>query len=241
MKRIFVLVGVAACAQGRSPSLGADAQEHEEAGVPHDSGETFADAPQMHDAAPLPPDACVPVAAEKLLNPAFDLAPTGVSWMQVPLANLPGGPYPIVTSDGFAASSAPNKAWLGGAAGGDANPPVATISDQLFQDFAVPASATQIVVTGLAAGGTTDVPNVVFDSFSLDITETNGFPLENVMTMNNTNVVGAFAAFSKTISAAGLAQMVGKTVRLRATSTNDDSFHTNFFLDNLSVKVTACP
>ncbi|MBS1124225.1 MAG: hypothetical protein H6Q90_6453, partial [Deltaproteobacteria bacterium] len=30
---------------------------------------------------PLPPDACVPMAIEKLANPVFDLTPNGMGWV----------------------------------------------------------------------------------------------------------------------------------------------------------------
>jgi len=58
-----------------------------------------------------------------------------------------------------------------------------------------------------------------------------------VLTLNNTNANGAYVAFTKTITA----NLAGQTVRLRATSTNDIEFHTNFFLDTLSLKATHCP
>ena len=187
--------------------------------------------------AAVTPDACVPQQQQKLGNPALDLTPNGTGWVEVPLPNLPGGPFPIVTTDGFAASSAPLKAWMGGAAGGDASPAAATISDQLYQDITFPADATNFIVSGMQAVGTTDDPSTVFDTFSLDITETNGSPIENVLVLNNTSPTGVWTAFSKTLSS----NLAGRTVRLRATSTNDDIFHTNFFLDTLSFKATACP
>ncbi len=191
---------------------------------------------QPPDAA-VTPDACVPQQSERLANPALDLAPTGTGWVEVPLPNLPGGPFPIVTSDGFAPSSAPLKAWMGGAAGGDASPQAATITDQLYQDITFPADATGFIVSGQSAVGTTDVTTAVFDTFSLDITETNGTPIENILVLSNMSPTGAWAPFSKTLSS----NLAGRTVRIRATSTNDDIFHTNFFLDTLSFKATACP
>src|SRR5262245_8620987 len=198
--------------------------------------------PPPPDAPPVIPDACVPQQIEHLANPALDLTPSGVGWTQVPLPDLPGGPYPIITADNPAVppQSAPNKAWLGGAAGNETNPQHQSLTDQLFQDFAIPAGTAQIVVSGFFLVGTQELGGV-FDTFTLDILQTNGTPIENVLVLNNSTNAGSFTAFSKTISAGGLAQIVGKTVRLRATSTNDNTLRTNFFLDTFSVKATHCP
>jgi hypothetical protein len=248
-----LLVG---CARGRALNQQGDGDGSVQADAPDVQGDAPADVapidvaidmPPPHpdappvDAPPIVPDACVPQQLEKLANPALDLAPAGMGWTQVTLPDLPGGPYPLITADGFAPQSAPNKAWLGGASGSDASPQHSTLTDQLFQDFAIPGDTTKIVITGFFAVGTTESGGTVFDTFTFDVTQQNGTPIENVLKLNNTMPQGAFTAFTKTISAGGLAQMVGKTVRLRATSTNDFINHSNFFLDTLSVKATHCP
>src|SRR5690242_3599512 len=105
MKRVPVLVFLAACASGRAPSPSPDNNGGDDAPnpprdapVPIDTSEPMdaplpLDAPPHIDAAPPDaasmPDACVKVAQEKLLNPVFDLAPTGVNWTEVPIQNLP--------------------------------------------------------------------------------------------------------------------------------------------------------
>ena len=79
----------------------------------------------------------------------------------------------------------------------------------------------------------------MFDTFSMDITETNGTPIENILALDNTKAVGAYTPFTHTVT--NLAGMAGKTIRLRATSTNDIINNSNFFLDTLALTVTACP
>jgi hypothetical protein len=58
-----------------------------------------------------------------------------------------------------------------------------------------------------------------------------------VLTLNNTTVAASYTAFSKTLTS----NLAGQTVRIRATSTHDDSLVTNFFLDSFSVRATFCP
>jgi hypothetical protein len=187
------------------------------------------------DTAPPPPDACVAVATEVLANPSLDLTPNGTGWTEVLIQGLAGGPYPIITADGLTPVSAPNKAWMGGASGQDAGQ--GSVTDQLFQTVTFPADATDFVVTGMFAVGGIEVTTVVFDTFALDITELDGTVIENVLALNNTMPAAAFVPFSKTLSS----NLAGRTVRFRATSTNDISEHTNFFLDSFSFKGTFCP
>jgi hypothetical protein len=194
------------------------------------------------DAPPPPPDACVPTVNEKLANPVFDLTPNGTGWVdgRDPATNmLSGGPFPIISANptGVVAHSAPNKGWFGGAAGNQVSPPKASLVDTLHQDFAVPAMATNVVVSGYYLVGTNDVTNVVYDTFSIDLVQTNGTLIENVLTLSNMTAASTFTAFSKNITA----NVAGQTIRIRATSINDDLYHTNFFLDSLSVKATHCP
>lgn len=231
MKVLLVPVLLVGCASGGRPF---EDQPSPDASVQPD---TPVDPPP--DAPVNPPSdsptACTPVQTNVLANPAFDLAPSGTGWNEVPIQNLPGGPYPIVTADGLAANTAPNKAWLGGAAGLDAG--TSTVTDQLFQDVTFPADATGFVVSGMFASGGVEDTDAVYDTFTLDVTETNGTQIENVMTANNMVTNGTFTVFTKTLTS----NLAGRTVRLRATSTNDILNHTNFYLDSLSFQATSCP
>jgi hypothetical protein len=191
----------------------------------------------MVDPPDAPPGPCTPQVFEKLANPAMDLAPMGSGWTEVPLPNVPGGPFPIITNEGPTAS-APNAAWMGGIPGEQATPPVTALTDQLYQDVTFPADATTFVVSGMYAVGTTEFPfPIVFDTFSLDVVETDGTLIQNILELDNTTEADAFTAFTVTVAA----NLANRTVRLRATSTNDESSYTNFFLDSLSFKATHCP
>ena len=223
-----------ACASGKSQPADTDANDSVDSHDPEMLADARPDSTTVvtPDA---PPDACVAVAVERLANPVFDLTPDGVGWTAVRNPAL----YPIISPNptGLAAISAPNKAWLGGATGQSLG--VAAVTDSLHQDITFPANATNFVVTGYFLIGGVEELGTVYDTFSLDVIQTNGTPIENVLTLNNTQRNGAttLAPFTKTLTA----NLAGQTVRFRATSTNDYINHTNFFLDSLSFKSTQCP
>jgi hypothetical protein len=187
------------------------------------------------DARPIdaPPDACVPQTTELLANPVFDLSPAGVNWQQVPIDPT----YPPITSDGFAAHTAPYKAWMGGFDGQTEG--TSSVTDVVYQDVVVPAGTTALVLTGYYVVGTNETDmTTVYDTASVDLLQTNGTPIENVMRPTNLTVTGSsWTAFSHAFTAIP----AGQTVRLRITSTNDISNATNFFYDTLSLKATHCP
>ncbi len=244
MKRALAAVLFAGCASGSAgqsqqdaPVGGIDAKgtidsaPHIDAAIdapPHI--DAAIDAPPRIDA---PPDACVPQTTELLTNPVFDLTPAGTGWTEVPI----DAAYPPITSDGFAAQTAPYKAWMGGIDGQTENK--ASVTDQVYQDFAVPAGTTALVLTGYYATGTNETTTTtVYDTASFDLLQTNGTPIENVMSLSNlSSTGGAWTAFSHTFTHLP----AGQTVRLRITSTNDVSNASNFFFDTLSLKATHCP
>ncbi len=234
MKVFLVPVLLVGCASGGRPF---EDQPSPDASTPPSTPDAPVNPPPDAPVNPPPdsPTACTPVQTNVLANPAFDLTPTGTGWTEVPIDNLPGGPYPIITADGLAASTSPNKAWLGGAAGLDAG--ASTVTDQLYQDVTFPADATNFVVSGMFASGGVEDTDAVYDTFTLDVIETNGTQIENVKTANNMVTNGTFTAFSKTLTS----NLAGRTVRLRATSTNDILNHTNFYLDSLQFQATFCP
>ena len=94
------------------------------------------------------------------------------------------------------------------------------------------------MLTGYYVVGTNETGTTVYDTGSVDLLQTNGTPIENVMSLNNaTTTPAAWQAFSHTFTA----NVSGQTVRLRITSTNDITNATNFFFDTLSLKATHCP
>jgi hypothetical protein len=216
-----------------------DAAAAHDAAVPHDAHVLDADVP--HDARPLdadvhhdaPLDACVPINAELILNPAFDLTPVGSGWTQAPI----DAQYPDITAgpDSFE-QSPPYTVWLGGIPS-EGTPLV----DQVYQDIAVPAGTTKLVLTGYYAAGSTEETSGVVDTGSVDLIQTNGTPIENALSLNNLSSGSAYTAFSHTFTS----NVAGQTVRLRMTSTNNGDGtgedYSNFFFDTLALTATYCP
>lgn len=254
-RTLALVATVAGCAQGGKGGL-ADAS----IGTQHDAKEFLdgaiepqIDAAQPHpDAAidapimnidapppPPPPDACVPQVTELLLNPVFDLTPVGTNWVQQPYDVT----YPLVTADdGIAEHSAPYKAWLGGI-----EPSSGTATDLLYQDVLVPAMTTQLRLTGYyeVRSGEDPGDTNVYDTGNLALTQTNGTPIESVLSLTNVTVTTAWTPINKTFAG----NLSGQTVRLRFTTTNDaiapfpfPSGPTSFYFDTLSLKAThGCP
>lgn len=189
------------------------------------------DAPVVHDAGM--PDACVPTMINLLANPSFDLSPVGSAWQQTPIESA----YPPITSDGFAAQSAPYKAWMGGFAGQDEG--VSSVTDIVSQDVAIPAGTTQLVLIGKYVVGTNETTTTVpYDTAHVDLVHTNGSPIESVLSLSNlTNTGENWTLFSHPFAA----NVAGQTVRVRVTSTNDITNVSNFFFDTLELQATYCP
>jgi hypothetical protein len=246
-----VLAGCASAGQGLTPDDGPGGGQPDSPSVPIDAA-VVRDSATQHDAhvymdahvyedAHVYQDAhvymdappCTPHTTNLLANPVFDLTPQGMSWTQVPIDSA----YPPITSDGIAPQSAPYKAWMGGFTGTDKG--VSSVTDQLYQDFTVPANTTQLVLTGYYLVGTQETTTTtVYDTGSVDLTQTSGTPIENVMSPTNlTNTGSSWVAFSHTFAA----NLSGQTVRLRITSTNDITNVTNFFFDTLALNATHCP
>ncbi|MDB4958445.1 MAG: alkaline serine exoprotease precursor [Myxococcales bacterium] len=241
MKRVLAIVIVCGCASGKSSgitdaSIGqpVDAKEFLDGQIePQQDAAQHPDA--MTDARPLDAfvflDACVPQVTELLMNPVLDLAPAGVGWAQVPSDPT----YPPITSDGaFAPHTAPYKMWLGGLIA----PAGTNVTSFVYQDVTIPAGTTQLVMTGYHVVGTEETATTAFDTATVAVTQVNGTPIESVEALSNlTNTGTAWAPFNHTFTS----NLSGQTVRLRFTSTNDDSLNTNFFFDTLSLKATHCP
>ncbi|MDQ3366030.1 MAG: hypothetical protein M3680_11440 [Myxococcota bacterium] len=190
-------------------------------------------APVIADAAPLPPDACVPMATEKLVNPAFDSTPVGTGWTQT----LINPQFPLVTDqDGAAEHTAPFKAWLGGFVAPTAGQ---TVTDVLFQQVVIPATTTTVVLTGFYDVRTAEAAAdpMVWDSATLSLVDTNDVVLATVLTLSNRTPKTAWTAINHTFTQ----NLAGRTVRLRMTSSNDDSNATSFYFDTLSLQATHCP
>ncbi|HVK88921.1 MAG TPA: hypothetical protein VM513_32600 [Kofleriaceae bacterium] len=203
-------------------------------------GEGLTDAQHGSDAStdgprpdsPLQIDAnCGQVQMELLTNEAFDGSPIAAGWVE---QRIDTSAALVVDSSGdnaaIPAMSAPNKAWLGGFARATGN------SDQLHQDVAVPAGATSLTLSGAYRITTLEF----FGSFDLgqvDLASTTNNPFEVVLAVDNGDDTSTWTPFSKTFASAH----AGETVRVRLTSSGDDSAGTSFFFDSLSLKATVTP
>jgi hypothetical protein len=247
MNRLVVLV-LAGCASGGTaavtdgPSSGPDAKVYLDgqiepsidAAIDARAIDAAVDARPAIDATLTGPDACAPHTTQLLLNPVFDLAPIGADWHQTPIEAA----SPPITGDGpYAAQTPPYKVWLGGFTGADEG--AASATDVVYQDVAVPASTTELVLTGYYTAGTTESPNnAVYDTANVDLLQTDGTPIEPVLALSNlTNTGPTWVQFSHTFTA----NVSGTTVRLRLTSTNDITNVSNFFFDTFALSARHCP
>jgi hypothetical protein len=168
-----------------------------------------------------------------LVNPVFDVDASGTGWTQQNIDNA----YPIITSNGqLPPQSAPYRAWLGGFAGTDKG--VTSVTDQLYQDVMIPANTTMLKLTGYYVIGSTETTAAtVYDRGEIALVQTNGTPIEVAASFTNLTTTGAtWTALNKTFTG----NLSGQTVRLRMTSTNDVTNHSNFFFDSLALTATYC-
>jgi hypothetical protein len=187
------------------------------------------DADEHRDA---PPDACVPSTVDLLLNPAFDLTPVGTDWTQVPI----DPDAPDISNQGPVQSN-PYAVWLGGI-----NPEGSALTDQVYQDVAIPTGTTQVVLTGYYATYSNEETASVVDTGSVDLVQTNGTPIENALSLSNlTNTGSDWETFSHTFTS----NVAGQTVRVRMTSTlhgdGTGEDWSSFFFDTFALNVTYCP
>ncbi len=253
-RAVALIVTVAGCASGTS-SLSQDAAVVDaakiDAAVAIDSPvvidgpimiDAAIDAPIMIDAAidapimidaPVMIDACVPLDAELLANPALDLAPIGMGWQQTLIDPM----FPLITGDGnIVEHSAPYKAWLGGL---ESSGFPATVTDVLYQDVVVPANTTQLVLTAQYDVRTGEDPGetTVYDSAAIDVTQTNGTPIVTVRALSNLTPTTGWTMVTHTFAP----NLAGQTIRVRMTSTNDFFRPTSFYFDTLSLRALHCP
>lgn len=227
------------CAQGHSIGVPVDGDI---TASPLDSGvdaKVPVDAPRLVDAKPVdakpidaPPDAyeCVVMTRQLLANPVFDLTPAGVDWVLQNINNA----YPLITDqDGVVEHSAPYKAWLGGFVAPNVG---GSVTDVLYQDVAIPANTTMLQLTGYYEVRSGESGTTPYDTAQVALIQTNGTPIETALALSNAGKTTAWTAFNKTFTS----NLSGQTVRLRFTSTSDDSFATSFYFDTLALTATYC-
>jgi hypothetical protein len=240
MKRVvWAACVLAGCASGRSAPDNIDAEvgPAADAKVYLDGNiEGHPDAKLVDAQTVIPPDApyvCQPHTQQMLINPVLDLNPSGMGWVQQNIDNA----YPIITGDdGVPEQSPPYKAWMGGLAGEDYF--VSTLTDQLYQDVAIPMGTTQLVLTGYYDVRTAEITSSVYDSAQVALTQTNGTPIETALQLSNLTPTTAWTPMNKTF--ANATALSGQTVRLRIVTTNDVTDATSFYFDTLALSATIC-
>ena len=254
--RLWAALLVVGCAQGGRANVAhdgdvgqADSPIEPQPDAPDDAPKLPVDAmvdAKPIDAPPPPPDAaidgpnavpdayqCTVMTRQLLVNPVLDLTPRGTAWSEQADSGLD-----IITDEGaFLAQSAPYKAWLGGYTGTDVGQLSAT--DQLNQDVTIPAGTTQLVLTGYYTVGTQETTTTTaYDTGQLALVQTNGTPIEVVLSLSNLTPTSAWTPINKTF--ANPAGLAGQTVRLRMTATNDIDLASNFFFDSFALTATYC-
>lgn len=184
------------------------------------------------DAAVLPPDACVPTQNERLTNESFDASPKGTGWQETrvtPTVEL------ITDEDGLTEHSGPYKVWLGGISGQDVGR--ASITDIVRQTITFPPTATNITLTGYYAVATQETGPTAFDTAAIAIVSETDALIETALTLNNTQTTSTWVPFTKVFTQ----NLAGRTVKLRLTSSHDETLITSFWFDSFSLEATYCP
>jgi len=218
------LLALAACASPSAPDT-PDAAQAARADAAIDA----AAPPPSRDAAP-PPDACGTQVSQLLVNPAFDMSPRGTGWQQIEaVANSPL----ITDEDGVAEHTAPAKAWLGGF-----EAQLGVVEDALWQEVAIPAHTTQLVLSGVYDVRTSEAASTVaYDTAELVITDLDGVPIQRVLALSNKTVKTAWTSFAHAFTQ----DLSGRTVRILLTSSNDDLDPTSFYFDSFTLTaIHAC-
>jgi hypothetical protein len=168
---------------------------------------------------------CTVVTTDLLVNGSFD--GTG-GWTEQPIDSA----YPIITADPgpVTAQSGTNRAWMGGFE--------EAATDNLYQDVAIPASTTMLVLTGFYELRTDEYISGTYDTGAVEITTTGGTPLELVKALDDDHATTTWTPLDHTFT--NLAMMKGITVRLHLTTTSDSSDVTSFFFDTLHLNATYC-
>ncbi len=164
--------------------------------------------------APPPPPPPPPTTGTNLLaNPGFESGATG--WSET----APAGP--IITNSSIARTGS-WYAWLGGAD---------SITDALFQNVAIPSSATRATLQYWYRIDTSDSASSAYDVLTVAIhSASSGARLQTLATYSNQNATGGGWVQS---SAFDLTAYRGQTIRLVFTSTTDPSLITNFRIDDV--------
>ena len=216
MRSLYVvLVAAAGCAQAGTLERG----QPDASIATHDSSVSVADA------------ACTVQTKNVLANGDFDAGGTG--WTVSPI--LTGDPIinTQATDAGPVGAQSPTyRAWMGGVTAGAG----ATVSDSMYQDVLIPASTTMLVFNGFFEIRSDEPDGTIFDRATVELTSPGGTAIETIKMLDDNQKTTQWTMFTKTIAA----DVAGQTVRLKFSTTSDDSFATGFFFDTVSLDATGC-
>ena len=154
-------------------------------------------------------------ALEKVLNGGFESG--AASWIQTSGV--------ITNSSSVSAHAGSYKAWLCGYG--------SVTTDYVYQDVAIPASATAATFSFWLDVTTTD-PNTTtaYDTLKVQVRNTSGTILATLATYSNLNAAGGYAKKSFDLTA-----YKGQTVRLYFLGVENASYATSFIVDDVSLLV----
>ncbi|MBL4635387.1 MAG: hypothetical protein JKY56_16120 [Kofleriaceae bacterium] len=160
---------------------------------------------------------CTTQTVNLLLNANFDGA-LG-SWVGSP------SEVSIVRVPPVSPDSSPNSAWLGGAT---------SSTDILYQDVAIPADASGLVLSGRIRQTTAEILHNDDDILRLDIRNTSNVVLVALKDWDEDDDSG-WESFSY-----NLADYSGQTIRVYLQATNDGDRVSSFFIDTMNLSTTTC-
>src|SRR5262249_44260318 len=111
-------------------------------------------------------------------------------------------------------------------------------SDFCYQDITIPAGTTSALLSFYYNILSEDDPFTPFDHFSATIRTTGNGILATVLNKSNTDQDGGPGTAFYHQQTFDLVAYAGQTVRIYFSSANDDSFVTDFSIDDVSVQVT---
>ena len=180
--------------------------------------------PPPPDAMPMidAPPPCVDTTVQMLTSPGFDQ--NAADWnpsagnIISPSGSLPGGLVP---------HSPDNVAWLGG---------VLSATRTIYQQITLPADARNVSVSFYRWIATAETDGNVWDTMTVSLQNASGGPLETLRTFSNLDANTGWTMFQYS----PVGTYAGQTIRLHMSSTTDNAFNTNFFIDTASLTVLTC-
>lgn len=159
-----------------------------------------------------PPSTQPPAAGEKIVNGNFE-STVNTAWS--------GDSWVITDAGSFAAHSGKRYAWFGGF--GNSN------TSYIKQTVTVPTNGK--LSFWLAIGTEETTTSSAYDTFKVQIYNSNGTLLKTLATFSNLNSKNAWSQYSYSLSA-----YAGQNVTIKFTGTEDASKFTSFLLDDVSVR-----